>query len=151
MRSACGILGGFTDAIATGLVPVATIVATLAAFAALSIALAAGIQRLRGGSARPRETLFVGRWGVLGPELYVVGKDVRRLPGSQEHAALALARRMLAEVMRCRPATPLAQALADARLDPLPPEGFVLSKSDVEAWLETRRAHFEPAESGDSP
>jgi hypothetical protein len=46
---------------------------------------------------------------------------------------------MLAEVMRCRPATQLAREFADARLQPLPADGFVLSTFDVEAWLDTRR------------
>ena len=105
--------------------------------------------RNRRGSTRTREKLFVGRWGVFGPELYLVGRRIRRMPGPQDQdghpfsghsapAALAFARRMLAEVMRCSPATQLARAFADAHLEPLPPEGFVLSTSDVEAWLDTR-------------
>jgi hypothetical protein len=57
---------------------------------------------------------------------------------------------MLAEVMLCRPATQLAWTFADAQLEPLPPDGFVLSKSDVEAWLDARPG-LEPARSGDSP
>ena len=105
--------------------------------------------RNRGGSPRAHEDLFVGRWGVFGPELYLVGKRVRRLSGPTEHdgrshrgqrapAALAFARRMLAEVMHCRPATHLARTFADTHLEPLPPDGLVLSKSDVEAWLDAR-------------
>ena len=78
---------------------------------------------------RTRETLFVGRWGLVGPELYMVGKRVRRLASAQD---------ILAEVMYCRPARQLARAFAAARLEPLPPEGFVLSASDVEAWLDGR-------------
>jgi hypothetical protein len=117
--------------------------------------------RNRRRSPREREKLFVGRWGIFGPELYVVGKRVRRLAGPQEHnahaflgqpapAAVAFARRMLAEVMLCRPATQLARTFADAHLEPLPPDGFVLSKSDVEAWIDTRQGRPEPADSGDS-
>jgi hypothetical protein len=116
--------------------------------------------RLR--SRRERERLFVGRWGVFGPELYLVGKRVRRLAGPQEHdgepsrgqpapTALAFARRMLAEVMHCHPAPQLARSFADAHLEPLPTDGFVLSRSDVEAWLDSRPSRLEPAESGDSP
>jgi hypothetical protein len=98
--------------------------------------------------------LFVGRWGDLGPELYMVGKGVRRLSGPQErdgHASLAFARQMLAEVMLCRPATHLALEFADARLEPLPPDGFVLPTSDVEAWLDTREGPYEAADRDDSP
>jgi hypothetical protein len=91
------------------------------------------------GPSRARQTLFVGRWGDFGPELYVVGKGVRRLanPGERAHATVALefSRLMLAEVMRGRPANQLASAYANACLGPLPPEGFVISKSDVETWL----------------
>jgi hypothetical protein len=112
--------------------------------------------RYRRGSTRAREELFVGRWGVLGPELYLVGKGVRRLPVTQERGqsppiALAFALQMLAEVMRCRPARPLARAFADEQLEPLRPEGFVLSTADVEAWLDSRQTHPEPAATGDPP
>ena len=92
--------------------------------------------------------------GDLGPELYLVGKGVRRLSGPQVcdgHASLAFARRMLAEVMLCRPATQLALEFAGAQLEPLPPDGFVLSTFDVEAWLETQQGRFEPAGKSDSP
>ena len=117
--------------------------------------------RNRRRSRRARERVFVGRWGVFGPELYLVGKRVRMLAGPQEHdgersrgqpapTALTFARRMLAEVMHCRPATHLARTFADAHLEPLPPGGFLLSQSDVEAWLDTRPGRLEPAESGDS-
>jgi hypothetical protein len=58
---------------------------------------------------------------------------------------------MLAEVMRCGPATHLALAFADAQLEPLPPDGVVLSTSDVEAWLDTRQGRLEPSEHGDAP
>jgi hypothetical protein len=125
--------------------------AVTVALAASGIAVAAAIHwfRHRRGSTRAPETLFVGRWGDLGPELYLVGKGVRRLRGPQEQyrrasrrqappAALAFARRMLAEVMRCRPATNLERAFAYAQFEPFLPEGFVLSKSEVEAWLETQ-------------
>lgn len=118
--------------------------------------------RNRRRSRRERERLFVGRWGVFGPELYLVGKRVRRLAGPQEHdgersrgqpapPALTFARRMLAEVMHCRPATELARTFADAHLEPLPTDGFVLSRSDVKAWLDSRPSRLEPAEGGDSP
>jgi hypothetical protein len=143
MRCACGAVEGLSEAIVTELVPVAT---AIAALGALGIAFAASIHWLqnRRGSTRAREMLLVGRWGVFGPELYLVGKRVRRLAGPREldrHAsrgqaqpvALAFARRMLAEVMRCRPATQLALEFADAQLEPLPADGFVLSTSDVEA------------------
>src|SRR5688500_11297018 len=89
--------------------------AVTVALAASAVAVAAAIHWLRNrrGSIRAPETLFVGRWGDLGPELYLVGKGVRRLRGPREHyrhasrgqpppAALAIARRMLTEVMRCR-------------------------------------------------
>jgi hypothetical protein len=118
--------------------------------------------RNRRGSARRREALFAGRWGDFGPGLYVVGKRyvdclaLRRTtdilpPANPAPAALAFARQMLTEVMRCRPATQLARTFADAHLEPLPPDGFVLSTSGGEAWLDTRQSRFEPAESGDSP
>jgi hypothetical protein len=126
-------------------------------------AFAAAIQwfRNRGGSLRAREKLFVARWGDFGSELYLVGKRVRRMAGPQQHdgqpsrgqpapAALVFARRMLAEVMHCRPAPQLARAFAAAHLEPLPADGVVLSRSDVEAWLETRPGRLEPAEGGDS-
>jgi hypothetical protein len=58
---------------------------------------------------------------------------------------------MLAEVMHCRPATRLARTFADDQLEPLRPDGFVLSKSDVEAWLDTRSGSLERAGSGESP
>jgi hypothetical protein len=58
---------------------------------------------------------------------------------------------MLAEVMHCRPATQLARAFADAHLEPVPTDGIVLSRSDVEGWLDGRPSRLEPAESGDSP
>jgi hypothetical protein len=100
-------------------------------------AFASAIGSVRG--RRMRETLFVGRWGDLGPELYLVGRAaVRRLqePQPRDQPAVAFARQMLAEVMRGSPATPLVRAFAEARLEPLPLDGFVLSKADVAAWLE---------------
>jgi hypothetical protein len=160
MRCECGGVEGLSEWVATAVVPVAIV----AAVAALTITLAAVIRwlRERRGSTRAREALFVGRWGVLGPELYLVGKRVRRLlgpddydrAGSQDQSpqtALAFARRMLAEVMRCRPATRLARAFADAQLEPLPPDGFVLPRSTVEAWLDTRKDGYEPADREGSP
>jgi hypothetical protein len=51
--------------------------------------------------------------------------------------ALPFARQMLAEVMLCSPATQLARSFANAFLTPLDPDGFVLSKADVKAWLDT--------------
>ena len=99
--------------------------------------------RHRRPSARAREKLFVARWGDFGPELYLVGKRARRLLGAHEPdlppAALAFARRMLAEVMHCRPATRLALEFATTQLEPLPADGVVLSTSYVEAWLDNRR------------
>jgi hypothetical protein len=92
--------------------------------------------RRRRSSDRARERLFVVRWGELEPELYLVGEGIRRLaipPGG-----LALARQMLAEVMYCQPALQLARAFADAHLEPVPADGFVLSTADVEAWLDRR-------------
>jgi hypothetical protein len=151
----------FAEKFASGVVPGATAAAALAA-SAITFAAAIRWFRNRRGSTRARERLFVGRWGDFGPELYLVGKRVRRLVGPEEHkrrgprghpppTALAFARRMLAEVMHCSPATPLARGFADAQLEPLPPDGFVLSTSDVEAWLDTRQRRFESAERGDSP
>jgi hypothetical protein len=99
--------------------------------------------RRRQGSAGGRETLFVGRWGDWGPELYQVDRRVRRLAGPDEpEPALAFARAILAEVMRCRPATPLALAYAGAELEPVPIDGFVLSRSEVETWLDGSHGHL---------
>jgi hypothetical protein len=160
MRCECGAVEGLSEGVATA----AVWVAIAAALAALGITFAAAINwfRKRRGATRAREALFVGRWGVLGPELYLVGKRVRRLIGPDDHdrlasrgqpppTALAFAQRMLADVMRCQPATRLARAFADARLEPLPPDGFVMPRSDVEAWLETREGGYEPADRRDSP
>ena len=131
------------EVVATIANAVAWLAIVIAALAAVGIVLVAAIRwfRDRRASTPARETLFVGRWGVFGPELYLVGKGVRRLAGPAEHDrhALAFARRMLAEVTRRRQATQLARAFADARLEPLPPEGFVLSTSEVAAWLEARK------------
>jgi hypothetical protein len=85
---------------------------------------------------RTREILFVGRWGDLGPELYLVAKRVRRMDDPYRRNPLGFARRILAEVMWCEPGTRLARAFASAQLDPLPCDGFVMSASDVEAWLD---------------
>jgi hypothetical protein len=78
----------------------------------------------------------VVRWGEIGPELYLVSEGIRRLAMPPDGQALA--RRMLAEVMYCPPASPLARAFADAHLEPVPADGVVLSTSEVEAWLEAR-------------
>jgi hypothetical protein len=159
MRCECGGVEALSEGVATTAASVAVVVAALAA---LGITFAAVIHwlRKRRGSARTPEALFVGRWGVLGPELYLVGKRVRRLLGPDDHpasrrqpppTALAFAQRMLADVMRCHPATRLARAFADAQLEPLHPDGFVLPRSDVEAWLDTREGRNEPADRDDSP
>jgi hypothetical protein len=160
MRCECAAGEELFEGVATAVVHVALVAVALAA---LGITFAAAIHwfRNRGASTRTREALFVGRWSVLGPELYLVGKRVRRLLGPEDHdraasrgqpppTALAFAGRMLAEVMHCRPATRLAQAFADAQLEPLPPEGFVLSTSDVEAWLDTRQGRYQTADRDDS-
>jgi hypothetical protein len=104
--------------------------------------LSAALRRIRDRrhSVPAREQLFVGRWGVFGPELYLVGRRVRRLDGPPDHDGpapdtVAFARQMLTEVMLCRPATQLARNFAGAALEPLHRDGFVLSKFDVEAWL----------------
>lgn len=106
--------------------------------------------RSRRSSNRAHEVLFVGRWGDDGPELFRVGKRVRKLfperrrrrseEADGESAALAFSERLLSEVMQCTPAKGLAQAFADAQLAPLPDDGFVLSASEVEAWLHAPRA-----------
>jgi hypothetical protein len=120
--------------------------AVVGAIVTLTLALAgmvlvAALRRLRGARRAPRtrETLFVGRWTGLGPELYLVGKAaVRKLQGpmAQDRPTLAFARQMLAEVMRRQPPGQLARDFAEAQLEPLPHDGFVLSKSDVAAWIE---------------
>jgi hypothetical protein len=166
MHPACEAFEDFVEKVASGVVPGATAAAALAVSA---IAFAAAIRsfpirwfRTRRGATLAGETLFVGRWGDFGPELYLVGKRVHRLVAAEEHnrrgprgqpppTALAFARRMLAEVMHCSPATPLARDFADAQLEPLPPDGFVVSTSDVEAWLDIRQRRFEAAERGDLP
>jgi hypothetical protein len=143
-----GVLEELSEAIAAAFAPVAIVIAALAATGLVFPAAMSWFES-RSGSTRAREALFVGRWGVLGPELYLVGDKVRRLPGPQEHdrrasrghpsiATLGFAREILAAVMRCRPAGQLAWAFAEAELYPLPPDGFVISRSEVEAWLETR-------------
>jgi hypothetical protein len=55
--------------------------------------------------------------------------------------------------MHCRPATQLAQTFADEHLEPLPADGFVLSTSDVEAWLDAGRWRADAAgrAAGDLP
>jgi hypothetical protein len=137
-----GPFGELAALFASALLPIA-IAGALVAASVVAFEIALGRFQDRGPS-RARETLFVGRWGDFGPELYLVGRGVRRLADSYEraHAAVAFefSRRMLAEVMRGRPANQLAWAFASARLEPLPPDGFVISKSDVETWLGTAHA-----------
>jgi hypothetical protein len=139
-----------------------TIVAGAIAIAAgglLYFTLAAAARRVRHGgrhhgrSSRAREVLFVGRWGDYGPELFRVGRRVRRLadPGDSGWDAVSFARRILAEVMWQRPATSLARAFAEARLAPLPSEGFVLSSSEVEAWLADPDRSSEPSSTDGFP
>jgi len=138
------------EMIATAVVISAIVTAALGLLGFLLALAIHGIRCLR-GSTRTAEVLFVGRWGEHGPELFVVGKRVRRLSsGKRRHghlspaepgpAAVGFAHQMLAEVMHCRPATPLAEAFAEARLAPVPEDGFVLPSSDVEAWLDGRTA-----------
>ena len=138
---------GLPEFASTVLAALAIGIAVLVVLGALATACAAAIHWIRHArSSRARETLFVTRWGDVGPELYLVGKGVRRLPraASGRHqseyqagtAALDFARRILGEVMYCRPATRLARAFADEHLEPLPADGFVLSACDVEAWLD---------------
>lgn len=121
---------------------IASVVLPIAIASALvsTSVLAMAVFQDRRGPSRARETLFVGRWGDFGPELYLVGRGVRRLADPNERAdatvAFEFSRRMLAEVMRGRPVNQLAWAFASARLEPLPPDGFVISKSDVETWLD---------------
>jgi hypothetical protein len=130
-----------------------------AAIALTAIAVIAAIERAgpRRPSTRAPEVLFVGRWGLNGPELFRVGKKVRRLadpvpqdttswPGEPGSDAVAFARRILAEVMSQRPATRLAHAFAEARLTPLRVDGFVLAASDVEAWLDNPHRRSEQPE-----
>jgi hypothetical protein len=135
-----GALEELSEAIVGAFVPIGIVIAALAAFG-LGLPVAICRFQRRSGSKGPRETLFVGRWGVLGPELYLVGENVHRLAGppDQAQAALAFAQEMLASVMRCSPASRLAWAFAEAELEPLPPDGFVISRSEVEAWLDTRQ------------
>lgn len=125
-----------------------------AALGLAGLACAAAIHWIRWMRCRPRsirtpEVLFVGRWADHGPELFLVGENVRRLPGPQERrrhpcrgepgrAALPFARPILAEAMGQLPPTQLALAFANAQLGPVPGDGFVLSASDVEAWLNER-------------
>jgi hypothetical protein len=130
-----------------------------AAVALTAIAVIAAIERAgrRRPSTRAPEVLFVGRWGLNGPELFRVGKNVRRLadpvprdgcpwPGEAGAEAVAFARRILAEMMRRRPATKLAYAFAEARLAPLRLDGFVLSESDVQDWLDNPHKRSERPE-----
>jgi hypothetical protein len=133
-----GSMHGTFEEVTEPLLDVVLLVAAVTLALALAvIALGSAINAVR--VRRGRETLFVGRWGDFGPELYLVGRvAVRRLHEPQDHdrPALAFARQMLAEVMSVRPEARLARAFAEARLEPLSFDGFVLSKSDVAAWLE---------------
>jgi hypothetical protein len=147
MQSACGALEGLSAAIAAAFVPIAIVTGALAVVGMVFAAAVSFVQR-GSGSTREAETLFVGRWGVFGPELYLVGKGVRRLPDPQEPegrasrggpATLGFAREILAVVMRCSPAYRLAWDFAATQLEPLPADGFVMSEHEVEAWLEKRK------------
>jgi hypothetical protein len=140
MQAAGGVLEELSEAIAAAFAPIAIVTATLAVLG-LGFPVAICLFQRASTSTRAGETLFVGRWGVLGPELYLVGEGVRRLPGPPEQASatLAFAREILAAVMRRKPASDLAWAFAEAELDPLPDDGFVISRSEVEAWLDTRQ------------
>ena len=128
-------------ALIAGVVLPIAIASALVAASVLAFEIALRWLQARRGPSRARETLFVGRWGDFGPELYLVGRGVRRLvdPYERAHAlaAFEFSRRMLSEVMRRRPANQLAWAFARARLEPLPRDGFVIPKSDVETWLGT--------------
>jgi hypothetical protein len=137
------------EMIATAVVVSAIVTAALGLLGFL-LALAIHWSRCLRDSTRTPEALFVGRFGDHGPELFLVGKRVRRLSGGKRQrgglspaepgpAAVAFAEQMLAEVMQCQPAQRLAQAFAEARLAPVPEDGFVLSSSDVEAWLHGRQ------------
>jgi hypothetical protein len=139
MQFAGGVLEELSEAIAAAFAPIAIVTAALAVLA-LGFPVAICLFQRGSRSARARETLFVGRWGVLEPELYLVGEGVRRLPGPQDQApaTLGFAREILAAVMRCAPAADLAHAFAEAELDPIPPDGFVISRTEVEAWLDKR-------------
>jgi hypothetical protein len=144
-------------------VVILAVIAT-AAVALAGIAVIGAIERAgrRRPSTRSPEVLFVGRWGLNGPELFRVGKKVRRLadpapegtpawPGESGSDAVAFARRILAEVMWQRPATKLAHAFAEALLAPLRVDGFVLSASDVEDWLDNPHRRSEQAETDGPP
>jgi hypothetical protein len=114
-------------------------VVAITALGLAGLAFAASLRWVRRRRSSKLEVLFVGRWGDHGPELFRIGKDVRRLSSPEiDSVAVAFSEQLLAEVMRCRPARRLTQAFADAQVDPLPDDGFVLSAFDIEAWLETR-------------
>jgi hypothetical protein len=139
-------------------------VIAIAAVALAAMAVIAAIERAarRRPSTREPEVLFVGRWGLNGPELFRVGKKVRRLadpapqdgpswPGEPGSDAVAFARRILAEVMWQRPATTRARAFAEARLTPLRVDGFVLSAAEVEDWLDNPHRRSEQPEADPEP
>jgi hypothetical protein len=119
--------------------------------------LAAGSRwiRHRRSLLAPAESMFVGRWGREGPELFVVGMGVRPLLFPRAGSANAreigevgpvLAGRMLQEILARPPSRELAWALAEERLDYLPGDGFVLQASEVVAWLDAR--HTVPSRLG---
>jgi hypothetical protein len=140
MELMSGPFEDLADVIASVVLPIA-IAGALAAASVLAFEIAVRWFCDARGPSRSRQTLFVGRWGDFGPELYLVGKRVRKLanPRERAHATVALefSGLMLAEVIRHRPANQLASAYANACLGTLPPDGFVISKSDVETWLGT--------------
>lgn len=97
------------------------------------------------------ESMFVARWGREGPELFVVGFGARPLPvprtGRTSLArrelggvGLALAERILFEILARRPSRELASSFAEERLGTLPADGFVLPTSEVITWLDAREA-----------
>ena len=108
--------------------------------------------RRRRSSLVPGESMFVGRWGRAGPELFVVGAGARRLlpaegGGKADVARRAagevgpvLAARMLLETLGRRPSRELTWAFTEERLTHLPADGFTLPTSEVIAWLDARHA-----------
>ena len=105
--------------------------------------------RHRGSSLAPGESMFVGRWGRGGPELFVVGASARRLlpaepgrPGLARRAAgevgAVLAAGMLRETLGRRPSRELTWAFAEERLGHLPADGLVIPTAEVVAWLDAR-------------
>lgn len=107
--------------------------------------------RHRRSSLAPGESTFVGRLGRVGPELFVVGAGVRRLPLLHERKPgawwrdacqlrAALAATILAETVGRGPSSDLVRAFAEERLAHVPVDGFVLETEEVRAWLDARDA-----------